>query len=212
MPVKQEHPFRPFLPKDATAMIIGHAPAYELCTQGSADLKEGDIAFYYGLNNDYFWNALKAVFEPDEPRWPRTRRHCEAFLREHNLAMADLLKSFVRKGKSSSQSKLTSLEYDPWLFSFLSLKPNKIKILYFMGQYSFELFMKGFKEHKINYHLEAGERTAKSFNLTLQKGKGPRNYRCYILQTASQRINRNLDEIINEYKESFADMIEPIPL
>ncbi len=209
MPVKQEHPFRPFLPKGAIAMIIGHAPAYNLCTQDTHDLKEGDIAFYYGSNSDYFWYALKAVFEPDEPRWPRTRRHCEAFLREHKLALADVLESFVRVDKSSSQSKLSSVEYDPWIYSYLSLKPHKIKDLYFMGHYTFELFMNGFKKHKINYHIEAGERTAKNFNLTLQKGRRPHRYRCHILQTASQRINRNLDDIITEYKENFASIIEP---
>ena len=192
-------------------MIIGHAPAYELCTEDSKDLKEGDIAFYYGLNNDYFWNALKAVFAPDDPRWPRNRKHCEAFLREHKLALADVLKSFVRVGKSSSQSKLSSVEYNPRLYSLLSLKTHKIKHLYFMGQYTFELFMNGIKKHKINYHIEAGESTAKNFNLTLQKGRRPRRYRCHILQTASQRINRNLDDIITEYKDSFASILEPNP-
>ena len=208
MPKKQEHPFRPFLPKDARALIIGNAPAYHLCSADPRDLKEGEFAFYYGSINDFFWYALKAVFDPSEPRWSRTRRHCEAFLRDHSLAMADVLKSFTRKGKSSSQSTLSALHFNPAVFDYLSLRSHKIRYLYFMGQYTLELFMKGIKEQKIVYHIEAGERTHKSFNLTLQKGKRPKSYRCHILQTASLRINRNLDDIITEYKESFADMFE----
>lgn len=207
---KQTHPFRMYLPKGALAMIIGLAPPYNLCTNERADLKEGEFAFYYGSINDHLWYVLKAVFAPEELRWPRSRAHCEKFLKDHKLAMMDVLKSFNRLNRKSSESALSELVLNDKLYSTLLNGAHSLRYLYFMGNFAYELFMQGIRDGQINYHIRSVDKQNKSLQITLQKGKRARRYWVFILNTASPRINRDLQALQMEYQQSFKVLTEKL--
>ncbi|HOM80057.1 MAG TPA: uracil-DNA glycosylase family protein [Candidatus Cloacimonas acidaminovorans] len=126
METMQNHPYKPFIPKDAKVLLLGSAPPYRFCTGNANDLKNKDMDYYYGSNSNLLWEILFNAFEPDkidsisslrsleENRKIKTAYQIDflqSFLARNQLGMADILLKFSRKGTSAEDYKLTVLEY-----------------------------------------------------------------------------------------------------
>lgn len=205
---RQNHPFAPYIPQDARALIIGTAPPWNFCTGKAEDLKEGEFAFFFGSIRNLFWYVIKAVFEPDNPRWPRSRLHCEHFLKRHKLGMGDILQSFNRKDRKAADDQLSDFEYNQRLLAKLYRDNQEIRFLYFTSQFACELFLKALKKNKYTYRTRDLDRPNKSFTLNLRYKKTNFVYSCYVLNSPSPRINRSLHEMIEDYGKKFAFMRE----
>ena len=53
------HPFEPFIPENATKLIIGTIPPYRFCVNG--ELFNDDVRFYYGSRDNEFWDLISKV-------------------------------------------------------------------------------------------------------------------------------------------------------
>jgi len=56
------HPYPPFIPGNATKLIVGTLPPPRFTT---GDLKEGDVDFCYGSRDGYLWPILDRIFGLD---------------------------------------------------------------------------------------------------------------------------------------------------
>ena len=56
------HPFKPFIPKNATKLIIGTIPPYRFCKKEGIEpqLLSDDVNFYYGSRDNSFWDLVYA--------------------------------------------------------------------------------------------------------------------------------------------------------
>lgn len=199
---QQTHPFKPYFPQEAKALIIGTAPPWNFCTKDSQRLREGEINFFYGSIHNLFWYVIKSVFEPTNPRWPRTRLQCESFLKRHQLAMGDILHSFTRQDRKASDDHLSGLEYNFRLLDKLTSVSHSIEYLYFSSQFASDLFLIALKKHGLIFNIHKEER--KFYQITLQKKRDMYNYSCYILSSPSPRINRSLAEMLDDYRSKFS--------
>ncbi len=55
-----KHPYYPFVPEEATKLIIGTIPPYRFCITPK-ELYDGDVDFYYGSKDNYFWDLLSEL-------------------------------------------------------------------------------------------------------------------------------------------------------
>ena len=53
------HPYQPFIPENATKLIVGTLPPPRFST---GDLKEGDVNFCYGSRDGLLWPILNEIF------------------------------------------------------------------------------------------------------------------------------------------------------
>ncbi len=114
METMQNHPYKPFIPKDAKVLLLGSAPPYRFCTGNANDLKNKDMDYYYGSNSNLLWEILFTAFEPDkidkisslrsleEDRKIKTAYQIdfhELFSPEINSEWQDILPKFSRKNQ-----------------------------------------------------------------------------------------------------------------
>ena len=56
------HPYPPFIPENATKLIVGTLPPPRFTT---GELKEGDVDFCYGSRDGQLWTILDKIFDLD---------------------------------------------------------------------------------------------------------------------------------------------------
>ncbi len=201
---RQEHPFSPYIPSGAIALIIGTAPPWRLCQKEDSALGEGEIPFFYGSIHNLFWYVIKAVFEPDNPRWPRSKAQCESLLKRHKLAVGDILHSFLRKDQRAADDHLTGFVFDTRLLARIYSPHSELRYLFFTGHFAANLYLKALKKHGYIYHIHGEDKSKKTFLLSVQSKDSVYSHNCRVLSSPSPRINRSLDEMIAEYRRSFA--------
>lgn len=205
---RQEHPFSPYIPSDAIALVIGTAPPWRLCQNDNSALHEGEIPFFYGSIHNLFWYVIKAVLEPENPRWPRTKAQCENLLKRHRLGIGDILQSFVRQDQKAADDHLSDFSYNERLLTRIYFSHNEIKYLYFTGHFAGKLYLKALKMHGFIYRIPNEDKSKKCFTLNVQTADAIKSHTCQILSSPSPRINRSLEEMIDEYRKCFAPVIK----
>ncbi|MBD5164574.1 hypothetical protein [Helicobacter sp.] len=76
------HPYKPHICQGATKLIIGTIPPYRFCTNGIKKLDDGDIDFYYGSRDNYFWDLMSEItnqklqHKKTPKKQLRSERHC----------------------------------------------------------------------------------------------------------------------------------------
>ncbi len=125
----QRHPYEPWIPDSARALILGSAPPWRFCQPEPKPLRQLDVDYYYGSYDrgcNLFWETMFRVFDPsqveslerlrrlDFPRDARTlgqRAFLQEWLAHRQLGIADILLRFERRGQSASDGKLTAREF-----------------------------------------------------------------------------------------------------
>ena len=49
------HPYREYIPENASKLIIGTIPPFRFCVSGEKRLYPRDVDFYYGSRDNGFW-------------------------------------------------------------------------------------------------------------------------------------------------------------
>lgn len=192
----QTHPFKPYCPDKAKGIIIGSAPPYRFCTDNPCNLKDGDIFYYYGSIYNRFWYAMKTVFEPNKLSWYRTASHCKNFLKDHDLAIADLFRKFNRKGKTASDNDLVIVEYNTGIiFSIMSIKKT-ICSIYFTSGFVFKEFQKMLKAQGCHFVLIDDN----AVSITLRNDT---KTFCYVVLPSPARQGPSDTVLLNGFKEAF---------
>ena len=83
------HTFEPFVPQDATVLILGTMPSP----------KSRELGFYYGHPQNRFWKTLAAVYGEVTPSTTSERKD---FLTRHRIALWDTLASCDIQGANDA--------------------------------------------------------------------------------------------------------------
>lgn len=124
------HPYKPFIPENATKLIVGTLPPPRFTT---GVLKEGDVDFCYGSRDGLLWQVIDQVFELDL-KFETSQEAVEQrkqFLIKNNLGICDTVESCRRQKIDASDLGMNQVELRD-LISILRQYP-KIDTLLFTG-------------------------------------------------------------------------------
>jgi len=93
---KHQHPFPPFIPEEATKLIVGTLPPPRFTT---GELKPDDVDFCYGSRDGQLWQIIEKVFDLDL-LYENTGRAIQQrinFLNEHKIGICDMVEYAFRE-------------------------------------------------------------------------------------------------------------------
>ncbi|QED39021.1 uracil-DNA glycosylase family protein [Antarcticibacterium arcticum] len=157
------HPYGPFIPENATKLIVGTLPPPRFTT---GDLKEGDVDFCYGSRDGMLWVILDKLFDLNLTfeNTARAIEQREQFLIKRGIGICDMVESSRRAKIDASDLGMQQVEMRNML-EILRTHP-KIETLLFTGGNS-----KNGPEYFFRRHLkESGE----NFNLKVISNEIPR--------------------------------------
>jgi G:T/U-mismatch repair DNA glycosylase len=103
------HPYPPFIPKNATKLIVGTLPPPRFTV---GDLKDGDVDFCYGSRDGQLWPILDTIFELDllfETSEKAILQRKE-FLKNRGIGICDIVQSAKREKVDASDLGMQDLE------------------------------------------------------------------------------------------------------
>jgi G:T/U-mismatch repair DNA glycosylase len=176
---KSIHPYDPYVPENATKLVIGSIPPPRFCLP-NPKLKNGDVDFYYGSGRNCFWKILG--FDLSAPGNGVERR--KIFLKDMNVGITDIVGSCVRKKENSAMDQdLADLELKD--IKTLLAQHRKIDTLIYTSE-----FVKGLLEKATglkHISLDFSKRPRK-FAITIEG----RKYIAYVLYSPSPLALRGL--------------------
>ncbi len=199
----EEHPFEPFLPKNATKLIIGSIPPQRFWKhkKDSNSLHPGDVNFYYGSRDNSFWDLIGSVFSIsfEKEDTENAIKQRTDFLIEKGIGITDVVNKCSRLNGSAIDKHLQITEHKK-LEQLLTEHPQ-IDTLIYTSDFIKQQVNKIFK----TYH-SSSKKSNKEFNLKI-KGK---IYKVKILYSPSPYALVNMGEggaerRLKQYKEIFSD-------
>ena len=124
------HPYPPFIPENATKLIVGTLPPPRFTT---GELKEGDVDFCYGSRDGQLWTILDKIFDLDL-KYETTAQAIaqrEHFLRKRGIGICDMVASAKREKIDASDIGMMDVELRD-LVAILQQNPS-IDTLLFTG-------------------------------------------------------------------------------
>ncbi len=124
------HPYKPFIPKNATKLIVGTLPPPRF-TMG--DLKPDDVNFCYGSREGFLWPILDRLFDLSL-RYENTEAAIEQrkeFLEKRGIGICDIVESSRRNKVDASDLGMQEVELRN-LIEILRKNPS-IETLIFTG-------------------------------------------------------------------------------
>jgi hypoxanthine-DNA glycosylase len=124
------HPYKPFIPKNATKLIVGTLPPPRFSV---GNLKKGDVDFCYGSIDGQFWKIISAIhnlklhFETTEFAIQQRKD----FLVNNNIGICDIVEACQREKMDASDLGMQQIILRDFL-SYLSDYP-KIDTLLLTG-------------------------------------------------------------------------------
>lgn len=216
------HPYDPFIPENATKLIVGTLPPPRFTTR---ELKEGDVDFCYGSRDGQLWVILDKVFGLNL-KFESTKEAVEQrkdFLIKNHIGICDMVASARREKIDASDIGMMHVELRD-LIEVLQKFPS-IETLLFTGGNSKNgpeyFFRKKIKDYDISLQLVSNEvprihefqmpdsaRMVKTVSLTAPSGSANRAVgalkKYKQMKVANPEINV-IDFRVMQYKPFFRD-------
>ncbi|MFP2997704.1 uracil-DNA glycosylase family protein [Spongiivirga sp. MCCC 1A20706] len=176
------HPYPPFIPDNATKLIVGTLPPPRFTT---GDLKPDDVNFCYGSRDGMLWRILDRIFELnlvfDNTDFPIKQR--KDFLVKQRIGICDIVDSAEREKIDASDLGMRNIKLRD-LVGYLKKYP-KVDTLLFTGGNSKNgpeyFFRRHLREYKLSlklvekstpkiHQVEIDGRTVKTVSLTAPTG------------------------------------------
>jgi len=144
------HPYSPFIPENATKLIVGTLPPPRFTT---GILKEGDVDFCYGSRDGQLWQILDRIFDLDL-KFETTAEAIgqrEQFLIKRGIGICDMVASAKREKIDASDIGMLEVELRD-LVAILQQNP-KIDTLLFTGGNSKNGPEYFFRKNLKDYHI-----------------------------------------------------------
>ena len=196
---RQTHPYTPYLPKTAEAVIIGSAPPWRFCTGRTEDLRAGDVDFFYGSVDNRFWCVMFEVMgiKPE----PVTVEQLKKILKDHKLGMGDILKSFTREDRKSVDTALSEFTYNISLVNEIMVR-DRIRKLFFTSEFAYRHFKRALREQ--GYKLKQTAIARRQYTLSVSKPGFERKFEISVLLSPSRRGRHSFEDLVANYKEQFS--------
>ncbi|MCM4159988.1 uracil-DNA glycosylase family protein [Antarcticibacterium flavum] len=158
-----QHPYRPFIPENATKLIVGTLPPPRFTT---GELREGDVDFCYGSRDGLLWIILDKMFDLNLKFENTTEaiEQRENFLRKRGIGICDMVESSRREKIDASDLGMKQVEMRN-MVQILKAHP-KIDTLLFTGGNS-----KNGPEYFFRRHIRESE---EDINLKVISNEVPR--------------------------------------
>ena len=109
MDAVENHPYKPFIPKEASKLIVGNFPIGKFTDPARFhERKDQEMDFYYGGASNKLWRLLSACFDIELKNVDSIKN----FLKSHHFALADILLSCRRVGGSALDTALYDKTYN----------------------------------------------------------------------------------------------------
>lgn len=222
-----KHPYPPFIPKNATKLIVGTLPPPRFSI---GNLKSDDVNFCYGSRDGQLWKILNIIFDLnlvfENTEFAINQR--KDFLNKHNIGVCDIVESAERKKIDASDLGMENVKLRD-LFSYLKQYP-KINTLLFTGgnskngpEYFFRKYLKSkdlkleiisddvprihqFKPSINSRNIKEFPRLIKTVSLTAPSGAANRAIGSMDLYKQLKNTNPNFntfDYRVMQYREFF---------
>lgn len=124
------HPYPPFIPKDATKLIVGTLPPPRFTTE---ELREGDVDFCYGSRDGQLWQILDRIFalDLDFETTEKAVEQRKEFLAKNRIGICDMVASAEREKIDASDLGMMNVELRD-LVDILQKHPS-VRSLLFTG-------------------------------------------------------------------------------
>lgn len=148
------HPYEPFIPENATKLIVGTLPPPRFTT---GELKPGDVDFCYGSRDGQLWIILDKMFNLqlsfETTAEAVTQR--KNFLERRGIGICDIVASAEREKVDASDIGMTNVKYRD-LVTILEKNPA-INTLLFTGGNSKNgpeyFFRRHLKKYQLSLHI-----------------------------------------------------------
>ncbi|MDQ2862899.1 MAG: uracil-DNA glycosylase family protein [Bacteroidota bacterium] len=97
------HPFKPFVPANATILIVGSFPGRDITQK---KLNEDD--WFYGTKRNQFWDIISAVYGTEL----KTAADKKELFNKKGIAIADVILQARRNATNNSDSNLEVIAYN----------------------------------------------------------------------------------------------------
>lgn len=181
-----QHPFEPFLPKQATHLIVGTLPPPRF-SLGS--FKKGDVNFCYGSADGMLWPILDRIYDLQLSYETTARAIAERkrFLSRLGIGICDIVDHCYRQKVDASDRGMESVQLRDF-FSYLQRVP-KVHTLLFTGgaskngpEYFFRRYVQsqGYRLHLLDatvprkHYFQFKGRTLVTHSLTAPSGAANR--------------------------------------
>lgn len=125
-----KHPYKPFIPKNATKLIVGTLPPPRFY---KGVLKKGDVDFCYGSVDGLLWKILNEIFKLNL-QFETTEfaiQQRKDFLKNRNIGICDIVAACTREKIDASDLGMENIQLRDMLF-YLNKFP-KISTLLLTG-------------------------------------------------------------------------------
>jgi len=149
-----KHPYQPFIPKNATKLIVGTLPPPRFSMN---NLLEGDINFCYGSRNGQLWKIIDRIFDLNlkYETTDEAIKQRKGFLINNNIGICDIVESCERLKIDASDLGMRNIKLRD-LIAYLRKHP-KVDTLLFTGGNSKNgpeyFFRKHIKEYDIKLEI-----------------------------------------------------------
>lgn len=181
-----KHPYPPFIPKNATKLIVGTLPPPRFSI---GDLKENDVDFSYGSRDGQLWKILDTIFKLNLKfeTTPEAIDQRKQFLIRRKIGICDIVESAKREKIDATDMGMTDIVLRD-VVEYLK-KHSKVDTLIFTGgnskngpEYFFRRHLKAYglglsvvsNEVPRVHQFELEDRIVKTISLTAPSGSANR--------------------------------------
>lgn len=159
----ENHPFEPFVPDNASTLIIGSFPGMEQVLN-----RHNQEEWFYSAIDNLFWPILSEAFQTEL----KTRIQKEQFLTRRGIAITDIFTKVSRKEKSNLDKHLSDLEYNKEIIYII--KKSKINRLFFTSKFVEKHFLREFPHITFGICLPSPSQAA---NIPISKSEDYKIYK-----------------------------------
>ncbi|MGN6531438.1 MAG: uracil-DNA glycosylase family protein [Ginsengibacter sp.] len=139
----ETHPYKAFIPKNVTAIIIGSFPGREVTHK----VLTGD-EWFYGAKRNQFWKIISGVYQTELI----TKAQKQDLFNKHGIGIVDIFLKIKRKENNNMDSNLEVIEFNDHAIKEILKNPN-IKSIFFTSKFVEKAFLKLFPEIQIGQSL-----------------------------------------------------------
>ncbi len=189
------HPYEPYIPLNATKLIVGTIPPYRFCFQ---KLEPEDVNFYYGSKDNAFWELMSEAtgVQLDYVNSKEAIEQRKNLLCKLNTGITDVIESCIHHNQKSDDNSLEIIKLKG--LKELLLQYPKINTLLYTSEYVKTLINYNIADNSYHRWIDKSQRKY----TTVINGK---EYDVVILYSPSPSALRrvNMQTRLTQYKTVF---------